>query len=184
MKTCTKCQQLKSFDEFGKKSSALDGLEYWCKFCHQQYKNAYYNNNLEKSRQDRRDWYDANPEKALSCAKAYQSWRWHNDPVFRIMKNQRNRLKELVTTKPASFSKSVGCGSSFLKQYLESKFKPGMTWDNYGQWEIDHIRPLVSFNLEDKEQFKAACHYTNLQPLWEAENIAKSDKWENNDENI
>jgi hypothetical protein len=53
-----------------------------------------------------------------------------------------------------------------------------MNWDNYGRkgWHIDHIKPLSSFDLTNKEQFKKACHYTNLQPMWYDENIKKEDK--------
>jgi hypothetical protein len=57
---------------------------------------------------------------------------------------------------------------------MESKFQPGMTWDNRGkEWHIDHIIPLATFNLQDRRQFLVACHYTNLQPLWARDNMVK-----------
>ena len=50
----------------------------------------------------------------------------------------------------------LGCSLDELKTYLESKFQPGMTWDNYSRngWTIDHILPLSSFNLIDQNQLK------------------------------
>jgi hypothetical protein len=61
--------------------------------------------------------------------------------------------------------------------HLESKFLPGMTWENRGvkpgQWSIDHIKPLSAFNLTDRMQLLEACHYTNLQPLWHSDNVRK-----------
>jgi hypothetical protein len=49
-----------------------------------------------------------------------------------------------------------------------------MSWDNYGQWHIDHIRPISSFKQEEWEQIN---HYTNLQPLWAEDNLKKSNKY-------
>ena len=71
----------------------------------------------------------------------------------------------------------IGCTIEEFKNYIESKFRDGMTWENYGPkgWHIDHIKPYKLFNLLDPEEQKKCCHYTNLQPLWWNENIAKSD---------
>jgi hypothetical protein len=49
-----------------------------------------------------------------------------------------------------------------------------MSWDNKHLWHIDHIIPLSSAKTED--ELKQLCHYTNLQPLWAADNIKKSNK--------
>lgn len=48
-----------------------------------------------------------------------------------------------------------------------------MTWENWGAWQLDHIRELALFDLTDRAQFLEACHYTNYQPLWMADNLAK-----------
>lgn len=180
MKTCTKCLNLLPFDSFGKKKTYQDGLQYWCKNCHKAYKNQYYKSNLQQAKQERLAWRKINKDRVLDYERQYKSIRYQEDKIFRIIKNQRNRLKRLLTDKPCSFSKSVGCSSSQLKAYLESRFQPGMSWDNYGKWHVDHIIPLSSFDLTKEEQFKKACHYTNLQPLWAKDNILKSNKVINN----
>jgi hypothetical protein len=72
---------------------------------------------------------------------------------------------------------TVGCTIESLKQYLEARFQPGMTWDNQGKWHLDHVIPLSSFNLSDKRELKKACHYTNLQPMWARDNLKKNDKY-------
>lgn len=188
MKTCTKCNILKPLDIFGKKANYTDGLQYWCKPCHQAYKKSYYNQNLYQAKQERLDWKKANKEQVASYESSFRSKRYQTDIVYRIVKNQRNRVKQLITNKPTSFTKSIGCGSDFLKAHIESQFKSGMAWNNYGNgegfWNVDHIRPLASFdNLENIEQFKEAFNYKNLQPLWWRDNLLKSDKWSKN-ENI
>ncbi len=54
-----------------------------------------------------------------------------------------------------------------------------MNWGNHGngneKWNVDHIKPLVAFNLHDLKEQELAFHYTNLRPLVKEENIKKSD---------
>jgi hypothetical protein len=58
----------------------------------------------------------------------------------------------------------------------EKKFKPKMSWNNYGKWHIDHIKPCCSFNLSKSEEQRKCFHYSNLQPLWAKENLSKGKK--------
>lgn len=67
----------------------------------------------------------------------------------------------------------LGCTIGELLVYLEAQFAPGMTWDNYGEWELDHIKALSLFDLTDPVQFKEAANYKNLQPLWKVDNQKK-----------
>ena len=62
------------------------------------------------------------------------------------------------------------------KSYLEKKFAPGMSWDNYGRdgWGIDHIVPTRAFNLQDADQLLQAFNYQNTQPMWHRDNARKS----------
>ena len=72
--------------------------------------------------------------------------------------------------------KMVGCTPKFLKEYLEKKFKQGMTWKNHTVhgWHVDHIIPLSK--AKTSEDVEKLMHYTNLQPLWAKDNIIKKDK--------
>ena len=97
----------------------------------------------------------------------------------KIKKSLRNRLSVGVLRGIPSrkFEDLTGCTPVEIQKHIEQKFKPGMSWENYGEWEIDHIRPCASFNLSDPEQQKQCFHYTNLQPLWARENRKKGSKW-------
>lgn len=68
----------------------------------------------------------------------------------------------------------LGCDWATLASHMEARFQPGMSWDNRGKWHVDHIIPLDS--AKTPEEMERLCHYTNLQPLWAADNIRKSDR--------
>lgn len=74
-----------------------------------------------------------------------------------------------------SWETLVGFSLSDLIRHLERQFTDGMSWDNMGDWHIDHIVPLASFKYESSEdaEFRAAWAITNLRPLWSKENVSK-----------
>jgi hypothetical protein len=110
----------------------------------------------------------------------YFNNRRKTDIQFKLSHNLRVRLISAIkgNYKVGSAVKDLGCSVEELKSYIESKFQPGMSWDNWNKdgWHIDHIKPLASFDLTDRNQLLEACHYTNLQPLWATDNIIKRDK--------
>jgi hypothetical protein len=122
----------------------------------------------------------AKSESGKAYIKRYHNEQYATNPQFKLTVTLRNRLRAAIrgNFKSGSAVADLGCTIEFLKQYLESLFQPGMTWENYtiDGWHIDHIRPLISFDLTNREELLKACHYTNLQPLWAADNLAKSDK--------
>ena len=135
----------------------------------------YLNNNKEKRKVYRND----NKEKIYK-----QRLIWiqknKNNPQYKLSCILRSRLKSAIKNnyKSGSAVRDLGCSVSELKVYLESKFQPGMTWNNWSidGWHIDHIKPLSSFDLTDRKLLLEACHYTNLQPMWAKDNIIKRDK--------
>jgi hypothetical protein len=106
--------------------------------------------------------------------------RLTTDIQFKLATRLRKRLSKAIhgSFKNGSFVGDLGCTVPELKLHLEKQFTEGMTWDNWSfrGWHIDHIKPLASFDLNDREQFLKACHYTNLQPMWAHDNISKGCK--------
>lgn len=103
-------------------------------------------------------------------------------PAFMIKARLRRRVRKVIESQGAMKKGStlglIWCSSEHLKKHIESQFKEGMDWDNYGLWHIDHIRPCASFDLMREEEQRACFHWTNLQPLWAKDNLTKSDRWD------
>ena len=70
----------------------------------------------------------------------------------------------------------LGCSVEDFKDHITAQLRDGMTWDNYGQWHIDHITPL-KYGAPTLEDTIERLHYTNTQPLWASENCAKGNKY-------
>jgi hypothetical protein len=147
------------------------------KEAHKKLVKAWKKNNPDKKRQ-----YDKKYKLSLKNRikiREYKHKKWKTHLPTRIKNNVSQRIRRAIKSQNKVKSKQtkelLGCSIEFLKQQLESQFQPGMTWDNYGEWHIDHKIPCVAFDLSDLEQQKACFHYSNLQPLWFHDNVIKSD---------
>lgn len=138
----------------------------------------WYLKNKEKVCERIKTWQEFNKDKVRCYQLKYQTNRIKEDIPYRLARRLRQRVWKSLKygKKPSSIIGELGCSLDELKTYLEKRFTEGMNWENYGKWHIDHIRPLSSFDLTNKDEFKIACHHTNLQPLWAVDNILKSNK--------
>lgn len=133
----------------------------------------YWKKNKELLRLKLNEWRRNNPEKT-----AAQERRSREGNInYRISCNIRNRMWSVLngTSKHAPTLELLGCTPEHFRFHLEQQFTDGMTWDNYGDWHMDHIQPCASFDQTDPEQQKQCWHYTNYQPLWAEDNLRKSD---------
>jgi len=123
----------------------------------------------------KRLWRTLNRDKYLASCRAYDARQLIDNPQRRISRNLRRRIGKamLGKTRGVSAVRDLGMSICEFKNYITSMFTEGMTWDNYGKWHLDHIKPLVGFDLTDQNQAKEACHYSNIQPLWAEENQKK-----------
>lgn len=105
----------------------------------------------------------------------------------KLIHTLRTRLWQILKGKDRTLSslQLLGCPTEQLKKHLESQFEPWMDWNNYGRydplkmtWNIDHIVPLDSVDLANKEDLARVCHYSNLQPLLCTANSSKGNKYE------
>jgi len=105
---------------------------------------------------------------------------YYKGKFHKIYKNLCNRIYETFTDKniksELKYSELIGCTIEELEVHITNKFVDNMTIDNYGEWEIDHIIPISSFDLTKKENQILCFNYKNLQPLWAEDNLKKSNK--------
>jgi len=121
-----------------------------------------------------------NYEKLKLRQNNYAKNKRKTDPLFKLCSLMRTRMYIFLRTKNITKRNKtfelIGCTPNELKEYLESKFTEGMSWDNYEfyGWHIDHIIPLSSGKTE--EEVNKLFHYTNLQPMWSNDNWNKGRK--------
>jgi hypothetical protein len=102
------------------------------------------------------------------------------DPNYKLSQSLTNRICNLIKKRKTVKSNHtfilLGCSLEHFKQHLESKFQEGMTFENYGEWHIDHYIPCTYFDLADPENQRICFNYRNLQPLWKKDNLSKKNK--------
>lgn len=128
----------------------------------------------------KRAWARLDPvavEKYRKYTREKQRARIKTDTHFMIRKKLGTRINMALKhyQKAAGTVALLGCSLAECRKHLEKLWKPGMSWSNCGRggWHIDHIKPCVSFDLRDPEQQRACFHFSNLQPLWQWENLSK-----------
>lgn len=136
---------------------------------------ARYYENIDAARVKRKAKYWSNPEEAKLASRQYMYKRIEDDPIYKLKVRYRKRVWEAYRstgyTKRSKTFELLGCTHDKFKSHLEHQFTDGMTWENYGEWHVDHIIPFAT--AKSAEDVAKLCHYTNLQPLWAADNIKK-----------
>ena len=163
-----------------------------------EYNERYYSKNKDKIKKRLKEWYLENKEKRkerykensrmnyykdkkkkMARVMAYQKIKNKTDINWILRKRLRGRLQKALKgiIKSKKTMELLGVPHlDFLKAWLQSQFKEGMTWENRHLWHIDHIIPCSSFDLTKPEEQAKCFHYTNLQPLWASENLSKGNR--------
>jgi hypothetical protein len=202
-KRCCTCKANLQLSAFGPSKQGKDGLRRRCKECHRVANAEYRARNPEASKAACRNWQRNNPEKAKAKNDRWKArnpgrdqelkvkWREENrqhlrdwfkeyrrDPARRLMRSVGARIRTALVGKHGNRTEHlVGYTGEELRSHLEKQFAKGMTWENYGQWHIDHIIPLAAFNVTglDDPELRRAWALANLRPLWAEDNIRKRD---------
>lgn len=144
------------------------------------YNKKYKQENRERISQQEKKYRQENKEKIFIYNKQYKRKRYQTDLTYKLScilrKRVRRAIKNQSSTKAYKSMELLGCTIEECRKHLESQFTEGMSWNNHGEWHIDHIIPCSIFDLTDPVEQKQCFHYTNLQPLWAKDNLSKSNK--------
>jgi hypothetical protein len=163
-------------------------------------KKLYYEQNKEEILKKRKEYYDTiindeevkkqlrdkgriNTKKYRDNNKDYISQKIKdkkkNDPLFKLSDSIRTliwiSINKMGYRKNSKTSNILGCSFEEFKSYIEAQFKDNMSWENHGEWHLDHKTPVSWANTED--EIYELNHYTNFQPLWSFDNLSKGNKW-------
>lgn len=192
-KRCYICKETKPLLAFGKKATNPDGLQRLCKECQKIERKAYYDTHKEKEIENHRH-YEATHRKEINAQRAVK--RAH-DPTFYQRTNayvkrraqesieyliglrSRKRIERAIHVSGAQshfiILSLLGCSLTQYREYLESTFKDGMTWDLYrkGEMQIDHKIQCCRFDLSRKDHQRACFHFSNTRMLFTSENAGR-----------
>lgn len=134
----------------------------------------------EKSRTYCKLWRDKNKDKAeyknkkTASDKAYRK----KNPEIIFIRRCFARLLTPFNGDRGRYEEAIGYTASDLREHIEANFSEGMTWDNHGDWHIDHIKPISLFIKEGVIDVKIIHALSNLQPLWKFDNLSKGSKYQ------
>jgi len=203
-KPCCKCHQIKLAIEFSKDKTRSNGYNNFCKSCSSQKRHVYYLKNKEKELDQHKQYYLKNKEyykiyymnnrqrcrnsnkhfhlKNPDYNNIYQKQRYRNDNIFKLIKNLRRiQHKALKNNQKSGHTIDLlMCTVEEWKKHLETQFKEGMSWDNYGknvgEWSVDHIIPCSFFDMNDPVEQYMCFRWENTKPMWHIDNIKKGNK--------
>lgn len=192
MKYCIQCKVNKPRDLFYKRLASPDNLSRLCKVCIKinrkvhysknkskilKQKSKYYQNNSDIIKLKRKVYVEDNRDKINKLQNDYDKRRIREEPMYRLRRSLKTRCYQAFKRnnwQKLGTQRLLGCSVDVAFNHIEGLFQEGMSWDNHGEWHIDHKIPLAS--AETEYELINLCHYKNLQPLWALDNILKSDK--------
>ena len=189
-KLCKDCGLIRPASAFSKDKSKSTGLATYCKDCQKVRKQRHYWSNPDQSRASSNSWYYANKARANQSARAWSRnnrdkrltarrkryrERIETDVNFKLDFSMRGALQRLI--KKGGSSTKLPYSADMLRQRIECQFTPGMSWSNYGDWEIDHKIPMSMMLARGEVRHHIVNALCNLQPMWKHQNRSKGARY-------
>lgn len=206
IKTCSKCkvQHQANLDFFYKSKTGTLGLSCYCRDCAKSRAKAWSSANNEKAKSygalyralkseecksRQKIWYENNKDRVRernlkrrvanpNYDAKYKAAKKARDPAYRMQCSVASKISQMLSGKVGSM-RHLPYSAKELRLHIERQFSDGMSWENYGKWHLDHIRPRAAFKISGKPdcpEFQACWSLTNLRPLWAKDNLTKGAK--------
>lgn len=172
-KTCSKCEKEQLANQFRHRSKT-------CLTCEKEQLYVWREKNPEKFKKICKSYREKSENKEKRAT--YLRDKYATDMNFRLERLYRTRVRGFIkggvgVKGKAKYEKMLGCSWDTLREWLQSNFAEGMTWENYGTtWHVDHTMPCAVFDFTIEENVKSCFNWSNLSPMFGPENMSKSDK--------
>jgi hypothetical protein len=189
-KLCVKCNSEKKISEFHNNKNGKYGVHSQCKICKNKYKKKYREKNKELIKEKSKEYSVNNKDKIKEYKKKYfqKNKDKFNDRTKKYnLKNKHLKcwrdllymtLNKLGGNKEGKTIELLGYSALELKQHIEKQFTEGMSWKNHGEWHIDHIKPIITFERNTKPSIVNALN--NLRPMWATTRVINGVIYEGN----
>jgi hypothetical protein len=180
-KRCTgKCKQIKPEGEFRLRADS-EKRRNECTICWDARVAAYHKEHVQEISQYHQKYAKENKVELRKKRAQRERNRKKKDLTYKFLSNLRCSIERAFKGRNRSIRtiEYLSCRIEEAIGYIESLWKPGMTWNNWSKngWQLDHIIPIATIrSLDDVEQIRKVFHYTNLQPLWNEEHKMKTKK--------
>lgn len=180
---CKKCDNEKDLSDFHNDAKSRTGKQFYCKSCSKKIQNQYYIKNKEKVLKRKKNYRSTEEYKKRSreYELEYSKVRKKKGKTLTVRFSMslrdivRRCLKYKGVKKNINTFELLGYDVRKFRQRIECQFKDGMSWENYGEWEIDHKKPISKFDKSAK--ISLINSLSNLQPLWKKDNRIKGNKF-------
>lgn len=176
---CVECKRESGKADYKKNKEAhLEKNRRWYKENkerHAELVRRWYDKNTDRKAELSRNWYKENKVRVIERARVRRG-AMASDPEYRMQRTMRNMVYSTVKRKTDRTHKLLGYNAVDLRSHIERQFTKGMSWDNYGEWHIDHVVSIAQLMREgETDPAKINC-LSNLRPLWAKDNQTKKDK--------
>jgi hypothetical protein len=179
-KVCKRCGEEKELKKFRYRPEHYsgDGYAKTCTDCWNKTRNKYYQENKEQllpiHKERKKKYALKNKEKINKTQREY----YHNK--FKITNKMNFIWRQILATCLRRMNKKksdktiimLGYSATQLKKHIECQFTSGMSWDNYGDWHIDHIKSVSSFSDDIPADVVNAL--SNLRPMWSTSRVIEN----------